>query len=100
MYLPTATNPNREPKWANGTIVRYEDGDLPPGDTDCRGYITRRPFPRVVDSMGYYWVELDFRDVNGIALRCIARAEDFRVMRRLPYETVRHAGTGSGHDGR
>lgn len=60
VYLPTASRPDREPKYSRGRIARRSDG-------------------RVVDDIGYYWIDLDTPGADGARPRCIARIEDMRI---------------------
>lgn len=78
VHLPTRSRPNRLPQFATGTVTTYHDGDYveTPAKSANGGVVKARPNRRLVDSLGFYWVELDRMpgDSPDGPLRVIARA--------------------------
>jgi hypothetical protein len=84
VHLPTRKRPNRLPTFATGTIRTYQDGDFveSPNPSKTSGGIVYRPTRRLVDSLGFYWVELDRipGDSPDGPLRVIARCEEMTAL--------------------
>ena len=84
VYLPTRKHTNRVPMFATGTIRTFQDGDFvdSPAKSANGGSIVYRPNRRVVDQLGYYWVELDSLpgDSPDGPLRVIARREEMTAL--------------------
>jgi hypothetical protein len=84
VHLPTRKRPNRLPTFATGTIRMYQDGDFIESSSKSAngGIISHRPNRRLVDSLGFYWVELDRipGDSPDGPLRVIARCEEMSAL--------------------